>query len=99
MAAADPDYVRSDNAGSLARPMRMRQSFAQFEAAFREETVEDRHRRESLRRRAIHRSRVRRHQRQAKHGTLRFIGLVLSILATTAVVTIVMFQMLALWFR
>ena len=79
--------------------MRMRQSFAQFEAAFREETVEDRRRRDHLRRRAIYRSRVRRHERQVKHGTLRFIGLVLSIIATTAIVTIVMFQMLALWFR
>jgi len=79
--------------------MRMRQSFAQFEAAFREETVEDRHRRERLRREAIQRSRMRRAERRAKHGTLRFIGLVTTILATTAVVTIVMFQMLALWFR
>ena len=79
--------------------MRMRQSFAQFEAAFREETVEDRQRRERLRKDAIKRARVRRAQRQAKHGTLRFVGLVASILATTAIVTIVMFQMLALWFR
>jgi hypothetical protein len=79
--------------------MRMRQSFAQFEAAFREETVDDRERREHLRREAIRRSRVRRAQRRAKHGTLRFVGLVASILATTAIVTIVMFQMLALWFR
>jgi anti-sigma-K factor RskA len=79
--------------------MRMRQSFAQFEAAFREETVEDRQRRERLRREAIQRARTRRIQRQAKHGTLRFIGLVASIIATTAIVTIVMFQMLALWFR
>ena len=79
--------------------MRMRQSFAQFEAAFREETVEDRERRERLRREAIQRSRVRRVQRQTRNGTLRFIGLVASILATTVIVTVVMFQMLALWFR
>jgi len=97
--AAQPEELLPDNAGSLARPMRMRQSFAQFEAAFREETVEDRERRERLRRDAIRRSRVRRAQRKAKHGTLRFAGLVASILATTAIVTIVMFQMLALWFR
>ena len=97
--AAEPEELLPDNAGSLAQPMRMRQSFAQFEAAFREETVEDRDRRERLRRHAIRRSRVRRAQRKAKHGTLRFVGLVASILATTAIVTIVMFQMLALWFR
>jgi hypothetical protein len=94
--AAQPERESAD---SLARPMRMRQSFAQFEAAFREETVEDRERREHLRREAIQRSRVRRAQRRAKHGTLRFLGLVTSIVATTAVVTVVMFQMLALWFR
>jgi hypothetical protein len=97
--AAEPEELLPDNAGSLAQPMRMRQSFAQFEAAFREETVDDRQRRERLRRDAIQRSRVRRVQRRAKHGTLRFVGLIASILATTAVVTIVMFQMLALWFR
>ena len=97
--AAEPEEFLPDNAGSLAEPMRMRQSFAQFEAAFREETVDDRERRERLRRDAIRRSRVRRVQRQAKHGTLRFIGLIASIVATTAIVTIVMFQMLALWFR
>jgi hypothetical protein len=94
--AAQPE---PDNAGSLAQPMRMRQSFAQFEAAFREETVEDRQRRERLRREAILRSRVRRAERTAKAGTLRFIGLVAAIIATTVIVTVVMFQMLALWFR
>src|SRR5881227_1003292 len=97
--AAEPERLLPDDAGSLAGPMRMRQSFAQFEAAFREETVEDRERRDRLHRSAIRRARVRRAERQAKHGTLRFIGLVASILATTAIVTIVMFQMLALWFR
>ena len=97
--AAEPDQLLPEDTGSLGSPMRMRQSFAQFEAAFREETVEDRQRRERLRREAIERSRMRRVQRRAKHGTLRFIGLVASIIATTVVVTIVMFQMLALWFR
>jgi anti-sigma factor RsiW len=97
--AAEPEELLPERTGSLGRPMRMRQSFAQFEAAFREETVEDRERRERLRREAIRRARVRRAQRQAKHGTLRFVGLVASILATTAIVAIVMFQMLALWFR
>src|SRR4051794_32633980 len=99
MSAAEPDDFWPEPADSLSRPMRMRQSFAQFEAAFREETVEDRNRREHLRRQAIQRSRVRRAQRIAKAGTLRFVGLVMSIIATTVVVTVVMFQMLALWCR
>ena len=78
--------------------MRMRQSLAQFEAAFHEETAEERDRHERLRREAIRRSRVRRQQRVARHSTARFIGLVLAIIGTTVLVTVVMFQMLALWF-
>ena len=78
--------------------MRMRQSLAQFEAAFREETAEEAERHEELRRRAVRRSYVRRQQRVARHSTARFIGLVLAIIGTTVLVTVVMFQMLALWF-
>jgi hypothetical protein len=75
--------------------MRMRQSLAQYEAAFREEAADSIVRRERLRRQAAHRSRVRRVERVHKHGTLRFIGLIATILVTTVVVTIVMFQVLA----
>jgi hypothetical protein len=78
--------------------MRMRQSLSQFEAAFREETVEDRARRERLRQEAARRSYVRRQQRVVRHSTARFVALVLAIIGTTVLVTIVMFQMLALWF-
>jgi anti-sigma-K factor RskA len=78
--------------------MRMRQSLAQFEAAFREETVEDRLRRERLRREAAKRSHVRRKERVVRHSNWRFVGLVAAIIGTTVLVTIVMFQMLALWF-
>jgi hypothetical protein len=78
--------------------MRMRQSLSQFEAAFREETVEDRARRERLRAEAARRSYVRRQQRVVRHSTARFVMLVLTIIGTTVLVTIVMFQMLALWF-
>jgi hypothetical protein len=78
--------------------MRMRQSLAQFEAAFREETVEDRHRRERLRRAAVRRSYQRRQDRVTRHSTARFLLLVLAIVGTTVLVTVVMFQMLALWF-
>ncbi len=79
--------------------MRMRQSLAQFETAFREETVEDRERRERLRRHAARRSVQRRQQRVVRHSTARFFMLVLAIIGTTVLVTVVMFQMLALWFR
>jgi hypothetical protein len=78
--------------------MRMRQSLAQFEAAFREETVEDRMRRERLRKEAAKRSHVRRKERVVRHSNWRFFGLVATIIGTTVLVTVVMFQVLALWF-
>lgn len=76
--------------------MRMRQSLAEFEDAFHEEAVEERERRVSLRRETAVRSRTRRVERVHKHGSLRFAGLVLAILATSVMVTWVMFQTLAL---
>ena len=76
--------------------MRMQQSIAQFERAFREEAEESVARRERLRREAIQRSRQRRVERVHKAGKLRFIGLALTILATAVIVTIAMFETLAL---
>lgn len=76
--------------------MRMRQSLAQFEAAFREETVEDRRRRHRLRREAAERSYSRRIEKQTKHGNMRFVVLLLAMIGTAVLVTIVMFQTLAL---
>ena len=78
--------------------MRMRQSLAQFEAAFHEETAEERAMRDRLRREAALRSRKRRQARVHRTGTVRFAVLMLAILATSVVVTVVMFRMLALWF-
>ena len=78
--------------------MRMRQSIAQFEAAFLEETVEDRARREHLRRQAVKRSRLRRRERATRNSSLRFVALILAMSATTALVTIAMFRALALMF-
>jgi membrane glycosyltransferase len=80
----------------MAANMRMRQSLAQFEAAFREEAVEERDRRERLRREAAQRSRVRRVQRTNRNGNLRFVALVVAMIATAVIVTIAMFQTLAL---
>ena len=74
---------------------KMRQSLDEFERAFVEETHVDRVRRESLRRKAVLRSRQRNLEKVHKRGTARFIMLVLMIIATAVVVTIVMFQTLA----
>ena len=76
--------------------MKMRQSLAQFEAAFREEAADSVVRRETLRRKAVQRSRIRRVERVEKQGTMRFVLLCLALLATTVIVTIAMFQALAL---
>jgi anti-sigma-K factor RskA len=76
--------------------MRMRQSLAQYEAAFREEAAESVQRREQLRHQAATRSRLRRVQRVHKAGTFRFVVLCLAIVATTVIVTVAMFQALAI---
>ena len=74
----------------------MRQSLAQFEAAFREEAAQSVVRRERLRKHAAQRSRVRRVERQRKQGSLRFVLLALVLVATAVIVTIVMFETLAM---
>jgi uncharacterized membrane-anchored protein len=81
--------------GSLPDSMRMRQSIAEFEEAFREEAAESVVRRERLRKQATQRSRVRRVERSRQQGKLRFTLLTLSIVITAVVVTIVMFESLA----
>ena len=86
----------SRGVGSLPGAMRMRQSLAQFEQAFREEAAESVVRRERLRKQAVQRSRVRRVERQRQQGKLRFTLLALSIVITAVVVTIVMFETLAM---
>lgn len=73
---------------------RMRQSLAEFERAFHEETRDDRIRRESLRRKAVMRSQQRRLERTHKRGTARFVVLVLVLVATAVIVTVAMFQTL-----
>ena len=76
--------------------MRMRQSFAQFEQAFLEESQADQARRERLRREAAVRSRHRQIARVHKHGTARFVLLILTLIATAVLVTLAMFQVLYL---
>lgn len=74
----------------------MRQSEAQWEEAFHEEYAEEQARRARLRRQAATRSKQRSARRVERHGTLRFLGLIIAILATSVIVTIVMFETLAL---
>ena len=80
--------------------MRMRQSLQQFETAFREEAAESAaqsvRRAERLRTQAAQRSRMRRVERQRKAGSLRFVLLALTLVATAVIVTIVMFETLAM---
>jgi anti-sigma-K factor RskA len=76
--------------------MRMRQSLAQFEAAFRQEAAASVVTREKLRKQAVHRSRARRHERVQRQGKLRFIGLATAIIVTALLVTLAMFEALAL---
>ena len=74
--------------------MRMRQSLAQIEQEFRHEAELDRNRRETLRRHAVRRSRLRTHERQKKRGSVRYWVLVLSLISTALIVTAAMFETL-----
>ena len=74
--------------------MRMRQSIAEFEHALVQEAAEDRERREEIVRQAQLRSQRRHIERQHKHGTLRFVALVLTLIATAVLVTWAMFETL-----
>jgi hypothetical protein len=74
--------------------MRMRQSLAQLERAFVEETVQDRDRRERLRREAMQRTRTRELNKTHRRGSMRFGVLYLILVATAVAVTIAMFETL-----
>jgi hypothetical protein len=74
--------------------MKMRQSLAQLEQEFRHETQKDRDRRETLRRHAARRSRIRTVEREKKKSSLRYWVLVLTLVLTAVIVTIGMFEAL-----
>jgi hypothetical protein len=74
--------------------MRMRQSLAELEKAFVEETELDRDRREAMVRHTEMRSRRRHIERVQRRGSIRFFLLVLVLLATAALVTVAMFETL-----
>ena len=75
---------------------RMRQSLAQIEHEFREETEADRARREQVLAETRRRSTTRHLERAHRHGSVRFWLLVLVLLGTAALVTVAMFQALYL---
>jgi hypothetical protein len=74
--------------------MRMRQSLAEFERAFVEEVAVDRVRAEKTITQTEQRARQRRVERAHKHGTMRFVVLVVVLLATAILVTVAMFETL-----
>lgn len=74
--------------------MRMRQSLAQLERAFVEETVQDRDRRARLVRQAAERERRRELERTHKRGSMRFGVLVVALVVTAVLVTVAMFETL-----
>jgi hypothetical protein len=76
--------------------MRMRQSLAEIEQAFAREISMERHRRASLKRTAEQRTIRRQVDRRHKRGSVRFVLLVLTLVATAAIVTVVMFRVLYL---
>jgi hypothetical protein len=76
--------------------MKMRQSLHELEQAFAREITLDRVRRDSLRRTAEQRTAKREADRRHKRGSVRFVLLVLTLIATAVIVTVVMFRTLYL---
>ena len=74
--------------------MRMRRSLDELEDAFAEESVEDRERREALQRSIHERTRRRNLERAHRHGSIRFVLVLLILLTTAVVVTVAMFETL-----
>jgi hypothetical protein len=75
--------------------MRMRQSMAQIELAFEQEMALERRRRDSLRKRAVNRSRARRISRNESRGRVRFSVLLVCLTITVVTVVVAMFETLA----
>jgi hypothetical protein len=76
--------------------MKMKQSLAEFEQAMARELSLDRRRRASLRRTAEQRTLKREVERRHRHGSVRFVLLMLTLILTAAIVTVVMFRTLYL---
>jgi anti-sigma-K factor RskA len=76
--------------------MRFNETLTDLEDAFHEATAAERYRRQQLRHQAAQRARSRRQEHVERASRFRFAGLVIAILATTVVVTVLMFEALAL---
>jgi hypothetical protein len=74
--------------------MKMRQSLSEWERAFIKEISLERRRRASLRRTTEQRAFKREVDRRHKRGSIRFVLLVLTLVATAIIVTAVMFRTL-----
>ena len=74
--------------------MRMRQSLDDFEQAYVAQLHADRRRQDAAIKRTEQRKRTRIANRTNRHGTLRFVLLVLAMIATAVIVTLVMFRTL-----
>jgi hypothetical protein len=74
--------------------MRMRQSLAEIERQFHDEMEQERARRERVQLETAMRSRRRHIEKVHKRGTLRFVALVLVLVAAAVAVTLAMFQAL-----
>lgn len=76
--------------------LKMRQSLSELEQAFMREISLERRRRHSLLRTTEHRTLKRRVERDRRRGSMRFALLVATLIATAAIVTVVMFRTLYL---
>jgi hypothetical protein len=76
--------------------LKMRQSLAELEHEFRQQTVEERERSAHMRRDVVVRSRKRNIMREKKRSSVRFWVLVLALLTTAVGVTAAMFETLYL---
>jgi hypothetical protein len=72
----------------------MKQSLGELERAFVKEITLERHRRDSLQRSTEKRALKREVDRRHKRGSVRFVLLVLTLIATAVIVTVVMFRTL-----
>jgi cell division septal protein FtsQ len=76
--------------------MKMRQSLAQLEQSFLENSEIEERRRQHMQRSAEVRARQRWHARERKRGSLRFYVLALTLVVTAVLVTVAMFATLYL---
>jgi hypothetical protein len=86
-----------NRSGSLSDvAVRMDQSLVEFERAFADQIKEERRAATLVQAKVAHREKQRQVEVVNRQGTLRYIGLVLTLIATAVIVTVVMFKVLYL---